>query len=116
MCHSLALLLGFKLREIDVHLVETSGPETAIARQPVVDGLERPGLQPTGPPLRLAPARDEACGLQHLQMPRHRRQADVEGLRDLVHSRLPLASRARIARRVGSASAERVTERVSSII
>src|SRR6516162_6339272 len=42
MCHSLALLLGFKLREIDVHLVETSGPETAIARQPVVDGLERP--------------------------------------------------------------------------
>src|SRR5215470_11612760 len=87
--HSLALLLGFKIREICVHLVETFGPEAAIARQPVVDGLERSRLQPTGPPLRLAPARDEARDLQHLQMPRHRRQADVEGLRDLVHSRLP---------------------------
>src|SRR5262249_40287458 len=61
-----------------------------IARQPVVDGLERSRLQPTGPPLRLAPARDEARGLHHLQMPRHSRQADVEGLRNLVHGRFPL--------------------------
>jgi hypothetical protein len=66
---SLAFLLGFKLREIGVHLVETFGPEAAIARQPVVDGLERPGLQPTGPPLRLAPARDEARGLKPAFIP-----------------------------------------------
>src|SRR5258708_36824190 len=90
MWHSLALLLGFKLREIGVYLVETLGPEAGVARQPAVDHLERLGFQPTGPPLRLAAARDEARGLKHLQMPRHRREADVEGLRDLVHSRLPL--------------------------
>src|SRR5215470_770622 len=88
--YSLALLLGFKLREIGVHLVETFGPEAAIARQPVVDGLERSRLQPTGPPLRLAPARDEARSLHHLQMPRYRRQADVEWLGDLVYGRFPL--------------------------
>jgi hypothetical protein len=44
--------------------------------------------QPARPPLRLAAARDQTCALQHLQVPRHRRQADVERPRQLLHRSL----------------------------
>src|SRR5688572_4646388 len=81
---SVASLLGIgiallKLVEIGIHAVEAFVPEAAITFDPACHLLERPRFEPRRPPLRIAPAADQPCLLQHLQMPGDGRQADVEG-------------------------------------
>jgi hypothetical protein len=58
----------------------------------------------TRPPLRLAPAHDQARALEHLEIARDGRAAHPERLRQLAHGRLALGEAVRIERRVESAS------------
>src|SRR5215510_9902045 len=80
----------FELVDVGSHPVEALVPEPPINREPVVDGPEASHFQPTRPPLRLATARDQPGALEHFQVARHRREADLEGLGQLVHRRLAL--------------------------
>src|SRR5688572_4224936 len=68
-------VLALQLAQIVVQPVEAGIPERAIALDPVGDLLQRPGLQPAGPPLRRAAARHQPGALQHLQMLGHGGQA-----------------------------------------
>src|SRR5207247_9598615 len=82
------LVLGLQGFEIIVEAVEAFLPEFPVALEPVVDALERRGLQPARPPLRFAPARDQPGPFQHLEVLRDRRPADVEGFRTFSQRRL----------------------------
>ena len=73
--------------EIVVEAIEPLFPEPAIFLEPVVGFLERARLDPAGPHLRVAAARDQAGALEHLQMLGDRRQAHVERLGELQHRR-----------------------------
>src|SRR5271156_363933 len=59
---------GFQLPQIVVQTIETLLPETAIMLHPVGNGLEWSGLEPAGPPLGFAAARNQACPLEHLKV------------------------------------------------
>src|SRR5690348_10344044 len=61
-------LLLLQLAQIVVEAVEALLPEAAIMLDPARHVLERSGLEPAWPPLRLAAARDEAGALQHLEV------------------------------------------------
>src|SRR5258705_1141568 len=74
----LVLLLQFL--EVAVELVEALLPVAPVVLDPVGDVLERIGLEPAGPPLRLAAALDEARAFQHFQVFRDCRQAYLERL------------------------------------
>src|SRR5207245_8454315 len=78
-------LSGLQLAQIALEAVEALVPEAAIMLDPVGDLLQRARLQPAGPPLRLAAARDQAGALQHLEMLRDAGKAHVEGLGELGH-------------------------------
>src|SRR5439155_5799385 len=79
------LVLGLQCLEVVVEAVKAFLPEAAVAIEPVVDAFEGGGLDPAGPPLRRATARDQAGSLQHLEMLGNGRAADVEGLGKLGH-------------------------------
>src|SRR5262249_13205620 len=89
--------------QVGCHLVEALLPETPIDRQPVIDRLEAFWLELARPPLCLAAARNETGALEHLEMPRHSRQADLEGFGQLVHGGLAVceARENGASRRVG---------------
>src|SRR5256885_13755843 len=75
-----------------------------LARLHPLDRLvERVGLHPARPPLRLPAADDQSRALEHLEVARDRGQAHRERLRELVHGRLALreTGQDRAARRVG---------------
>src|SRR5258708_37532492 len=74
----LALVLQFL--QVAVELVEALLPVAPVVLHPVGDVLERIGLEPAGPPLRLAAALDEARAFQHFQGFRDCRQAYLERL------------------------------------
>ena len=99
--------------EIGFELVELLLPEAAIFLDPVGGGAQALAAQFAAPPLRLGVTLDQAGIGQHFQMPRHRRQRHVERLGDLAHRGRARGEPARMARRVGSASAEKVWESVS---
>src|SRR5438128_3403304 len=79
----IVLLARLQLAEIIVQAIEALLPEVAVVLQPVGGVLERPRLEPAGPPLGLAAARDQAGSLQHLEMLGHGRKAHLEGLGQL---------------------------------
>src|SRR3977135_1748326 len=56
----LLLVLALQFLEVAFKLVETLLPVAPVVLDPVGDALERIGLQPAGPPLRVAPARQQA--------------------------------------------------------
>src|SRR5262245_8057418 len=89
--------------EVGCHLVEALLPEAPIDRQPVIDRLEAFWLELARPPLCLAAARNETSTLEHLEMPRNRRQANLEGFGQLVYSGLAVceARENGASRRVG---------------
>src|SRR5215471_3993296 len=89
--------------EVGCHLVEALLPEPPIDRQPVIDRLEAFWLELARPPLCFAAARNETSALEDLEMARDRRQADLEGLGQLVHSGLAVceARENGASRRVG---------------
>src|SRR5437763_15291964 len=66
--------------QIFVQAVEAFLPEAAVILDPIGGIPERRRFEPARPPLRLAPARNEAGMLQHLQMLRDGRQAHRERL------------------------------------
>src|SRR2546427_4754320 len=76
----LYFVLALQLLEVAAQLVEALLPVAPVVLDPVGDVLERIGLQPARPPLRLAAALDQARALQHLEMFRNGGKADLEGL------------------------------------
>src|SRR3989442_803250 len=74
------LVLALQFLEVAVKLVEALLPVTPVVLDPVGDVLERIGLQPARPPLRFAPALDQARAFEDLEVLGHGRKADLEGL------------------------------------
>src|SRR6202790_1004115 len=77
---SIFLLLLLQLAQVIVQAIEALLPETAIVLQPISGVLERTRLEPAGPPLRLATARDQTRALQHFEMLGDGGKAHLEGL------------------------------------
>src|SRR6266508_924462 len=82
---STLLLLRLQLVQIIVQAIEALVPKAAITFEPVVNVLQRVGLDPAGPPLRLAAACDEAGALQHLEMLGDGGKAHLKRLCELGH-------------------------------
>src|SRR5713101_3497922 len=76
---AMSLLPPFQLAQIAFQAVEALFPETAIVLQPVRGVLQRTRLEPAGPPLRLATARDQTGALQHLEVLGDGGKAHLEG-------------------------------------
>src|SRR4051794_40746199 len=70
--------------------VEPALPDVAVLLQPLGHVAQRRSLQPGGPQLRRATARDQAGALQHLQVLRDGLDAVRERLRELVDRHLAL--------------------------
>src|SRR6266568_3151899 len=81
----LRLVLALQFLQVDIELVEALLPVAPVVLDPVGDALERIGLEPAGPPLRLAAALDQARALEHLQVLGDGGKADVEGLGEFHH-------------------------------
>src|SRR3989440_1700984 len=79
----LRLVLALQFLEVAAQPVEALLPVAPIDIDPVGDVLERIGLEPAGPPLRLAAALDQARALEDLEVLGHGREADLEGLGQL---------------------------------
>lgn len=90
----MASLLGFRwnrhLHRLEVlrEGIQTAIPETPVLLEPRRKGLQWLPLEMTRPPLRLPATRDEAGGLQHLEVLRDGGDAHVVGLRELLHVRV----------------------------
>src|SRR5262245_21976292 len=82
---AILLLLRLQFAQVIVQAIETLLPESAVTFQPVVHLLERTRLDAAGPPLRLAPAQDQAGALQHLEMLGDGGKAHVEGFGEFRH-------------------------------
>src|SRR5271156_5281636 len=65
---SMSLLLGLQCLQIDAQPIEALVPQTPVIREPRIDALEGARRDAAGPPLRLAPACDQAGPLEHLEM------------------------------------------------
>src|SRR6185312_10223444 len=74
--------------EVVIQRVEARVPEVAILLDPIRYFLERRRFDSRGAPLCVASARDQSGTLEHLEMPRDRRLADGERLRQLRDRRL----------------------------
>src|SRR5438034_2015438 len=81
----LPLVLSLQLLQIALQAIEALLPETPVALHPVVDVLERTRVEPAGPPLGLATARDQPGVLEDLKVFRDGRKGHVERLGDLGH-------------------------------
>src|SRR5437870_625500 len=86
-----------------VEAIEALLPERTVLLEPLGRLAERGSVQTRGPQLRRAPARDQPCPLEHLEVLGHRLNGDRERLGKLVHRRLPVceASEDRSPGRVG---------------
>src|ERR1700674_479519 len=82
---STLLLLRLQLVQVFVQAVEALVPEAAIVVEPVVNVLQRRRLDPAGPPLRRAAARDQAGALQYFKMLGDGGKGHVEGFGELGH-------------------------------
>src|SRR5438105_3259579 len=71
-------LPGLKFLQVLSQTIETLLPEAAVMLDPIGDVLEVTRLEAAGPPLSLAPARDQAGTLQDLEMLGNARQAHFE--------------------------------------
>src|SRR5712691_1734577 len=79
----LRLVLALQFLEVAAQLVEALLPVASVVLDPVGDVLERIGLEPAGPPLRLAAALDQARALEDLEVLGDCGKADVERLGQL---------------------------------
>src|SRR6266571_3434705 len=80
----LRLVLALQFLKVAVELVEALLPVAPVVLDPVGDVLEGIRLEPAGPPLRLAPSRDQARAGKNLQVPGDGGKADVEGFCKLL--------------------------------
>src|SRR6266704_7144089 len=62
------LVLALQFLEVAVQFVEALLPVAPVVLDPVGDVLERIGLEPARPPLRFAPALDQARAFQDFEM------------------------------------------------
>src|ERR1700733_523309 len=94
-----------------IQAVEAGLPKAAIRLQPIGDVLQGRTIEPTGSPLRRPSAGDQSGTLQHLEVLRDRRLADVERLLQLLDRGLSQSqpSKDRSAGGIGE-SGERGTE------
>src|SRR5207244_12679122 len=83
--------LPLQLAQVVVHAMEALLPEAPIVLQPVRGVLEGTRLEPAGPPLRLATARDQTGGPQPPEVLGDRGKAHREGLGQLRDRRLARA-------------------------
>src|SRR5580704_49001 len=81
-------LSGLDFLQVFVQPVEALFPEPAVMFDPIGGVLQWRRLEPARPPLRRAAARDQAGTLEHLQMLRDRRQADLERFGQFGNRRL----------------------------
>src|SRR5262245_54821262 len=79
------LLLRLPLLQVVLQPVEACLPEPAIMREPVGGMAHRGGVEPARAPLRLAPARDQAGALEHLEVLGDAGKAHVEGFGEFGH-------------------------------
>ena len=101
----MTLLLSLHDFHVVIEPIEALRPEAAVVAEPFGGRGQRRRVEAHGAELGAAAARDETGAFQHLQMLGDGRLAEIERRHELVDRGLALASRARIARRVGSASA-----------
>src|SRR6266446_7046922 len=80
----LRLVLALQFLEVGTQLVETLLPVAPVVLDPFGDVPEWSRLEPAGPPLRLAPSRDQARAGKNLQVPGDGGKADVEGFCKLL--------------------------------
>src|SRR6516164_6174181 len=81
-------LPALKFAKIRVETIKAVVPEMAVVLEPLGGVLEWPRLEPAGPPLRSAAARDQPGALQHLQMLGDGGKAHRKGLGELADSGL----------------------------
>src|SRR6516162_1637222 len=65
---AILLLPALQFAEIFVEAIKAFFPEATVVLEPLGGVLEWPRLNPAGPPLRLAAARDQPGAFQHLQV------------------------------------------------
>src|SRR5258707_14019239 len=80
----LRLVLALQFLEIGIQLVEALLPVAPVVLDPSGDVPEWSRLEPAGPPLRLAPSRDQSRAGKNLQAPGDGGKADVEGVCKLL--------------------------------
>src|SRR6476469_1075534 len=80
----LLLLLCFQSTDVVFEAIEPGVPELPVLVEPLRGVFEGARFEAARPPLRVAPASDEAGVLQHFQMFRYRRQSHLERSGDLV--------------------------------
>src|SRR5580693_3784321 len=64
----MVLFLPLQFAKMVFQAIQRLPPEAAIGLEPVGGVLQRRGLEPAWPPLRLATTRDQAGALQHLEV------------------------------------------------
>src|SRR6516164_1727841 len=77
--------LRLQLLQIGIQAVEALVEKAPVMIEPIVDVLQCARFDTAGPPLRLAPARDQASALQHFEVFGNRRKAHREWLGELGH-------------------------------
>src|SRR5512134_584570 len=80
---AMTLLLGFEVFEQGVEALEAAFPVIAVALEPAAGLAHRNRFEPARPPLRVAPARDQAGALEHLEVLRDRGLTHRERFREL---------------------------------
>src|SRR5439155_10943514 len=86
----ISLLLFLKLAEVVVQAIEAGFPVPPVLADPFGRVPERLRLQPARPPLRLTSLLEEPRALEHLEVLRDRREAEIERGRQLRDRRLAL--------------------------
>src|SRR5215217_901167 len=86
---STPFLLPLEVLEHGVHSVEPLRPEALVAQHPIVDGLERPRVQPVHPPPPLVARLDRPHLAEHPQMFGHQRLGHPQPAHQVAHG--PLA-------------------------
>src|SRR5215217_6417011 len=86
---STPFLLPLEVLEHGVHSVEPLRPEALVAQHPIVDGLERPRVQPVHPPPPLVAHLDRPHLSEHPQVLGHQRLGHPQPAHQVAHG--PLA-------------------------
>src|SRR5271163_3947809 len=84
---AISRLLLLHRREVSIEIVEPVLPLLSKGLDPIIDILESRRHELARPPLRIAPALDEAGVLEHLEVFRDRRLAEFERLHQLRNRR-----------------------------
>src|SRR4051794_18901082 len=100
---SWSLILRSFPAQVRLEPIHPSVPRSLALLHPLDRVVERLGTHLARPPLGFPATNDQPGLLEHLQVPRDRRQAHLEGLRKLADGRLALSEpgQDRAARRVG---------------